>query len=265
MFYQLKKYAKVWYLLAVNTIQITFVNRWSNVLFFLGKLIRLAMSLLVLWLIREQIKLVGPYTIDQLIIFFLVYHWIDLLSQTIYRGVYNFGQLVRSGDFDLFFVKPINILFLTLTGRPDVNDALFLLPSLIATIIIGSQIHVVLSVASVLWFLSLFINGLLIATGLHIFVLVIGIVTVEVDGIVWLYRDLLQLGQIPISLYGEPLRFLLFFLVPIGMMTTIPAEVLLAEQPTFHLLIVYAVGISFFLASLLAWRWGLKKYSSASS
>ncbi len=262
---RLSVYYKFWIIVAKNSLQETFVNRWSNVLFITGKLLRLVMALFFLWLIQTNVKQFGAYSSQELVIFFLTYHWIDLLSQVFFRGVYMFRQQVVNGEFDLTLVKPIHPLFQALTGKPDINDAIFLIPSMIATYVIIQRLGITFELNDMLWFGVLFLNGFLIATALHIWVLIIGILTTAVDGIIWLYRDLLELGQFPISVYREPMRFLLFFFVPIGLMTTIPAEILTNHNPSFSLPIVFGAGISFFVVTLKAWGWALKRYSSASS
>lgn len=258
-------YLKIWGIFGKNALQETFVNRGSNILFMVGKTIRLAMSVLFLILIRQNIQTFAEYTSDQLIVFFLTYQFIDIITQVIYRGVYIFSNLVRSGEFDFLLTKPINPLFRALTGKPDINDFIFLFPNIALSLYILSFLNLTISIWSVIWYLILIINAFLVATALHIFVLVIGILTTEVDGVIWIYRDLSYMGRFPVSIYMEPLRFALFFLLPIGMMITIPTEVLLGLQPSYSIFWAFFVGIGSLLVSFRVWLWALKQYSSTGS
>jgi ABC-2 type transport system permease protein len=262
---RINTYYKVWKMFALNAWQETFINRGSNLLFMLGKIIRLGVSLLFLFLIRENIDNFAGYTTDQLVVFFLTYQFIDLLSQVFYRGVYIFSNLVRSGEFDFLLSKPINPLFRSLTGKPDINDAFFLLPNLVVSLYIFSILDVTFTLQSLFWYLILLINSMLIVTAIHVLVLVVGILTTEVDGVIWIYRDLNSMGRFPVTIYMEPLRFILFFLVPIGAMITIPTEILLGLEPTYSALIASAVGITIFTLSLQIWKWALRQYSSTGS
>lgn len=258
-------YFTIWKTWAFNALQETFVNRGSNALFFMGKTLRLAMTLVVLLLIKQNIKTFSGYTGDQMVVFFLVYQFIDNIAQSLFRGVYMFGRQVKNGEFDFDLLKPINPLFRSLMGNPDINDVIFLVPSTAISIYILSTLDLNITLASVLAFILLLINSLLIATALHIIVLSIAIFTTDVDGVVWMYRDLSRLGQFPISAYLELMRYALFFLVPIGMMITIPAEILINTQPTYSIGIASAVGVSFLAFSLWLWNTALKNYTSASS
>jgi ABC-2 type transport system permease protein len=260
-----KTYFKVWSITASNAVQETFVNRGTSVLFFVGKSIRFLMVLVFLMLVRQTTKQFGSYTTDQMIVFFLTYQLLDLLGQIVYRGVYSFGNMVKSGEFDFLLSKPINPLFRALTGSPDINDVIFLFPSMIISGFIFSQLHVNITFSSILWYLILLINSYLIITALHIIVVTVGILTTEVDGIIWMYRDLVRLGQFPISVYGEPLRSILFFIVPIGIMITIPAEVLIQIPTTYSIFGAMGIGLGTLFISLRLWNWGVKQYSSASS
>lgn len=262
---RIKTYLKVWSIFGQNALQETFVNRGSNILFMLGKVIRLAMSLLFLFLIRENVTVFAGYTSDQMVVFFLTYQILDIVTQVVYRGVYIFGNLVRSGEFDFLLTKPINPLFRALTGKPDTNDLIFLLPNVLIAGYILSILDLQITFWSSIWFLALMINAFLVATSLHILVLVVGILTTEVDGIIWIYRDLSHMGRFPVTIYMEPLRFALFFLIPIGMMITIPTEVFLGIEPSYSILGAFLVGFSSIFVSVEAWNWSLKQYTSTGS
>ena len=195
----------------------------------------------------------------------MVYQFIDTVPQILYRGVYLFSNLVRTGEFDFMLLRPINPLFGALTGKPDINDALFLIPSTALSLWIISQLSLTITTASVALFSILMLNSIILATALHILVLVVGILTTEVDGVIWMYRDVSRMAQFPVSIYFEPLRSLLYFIVPVGIMVTIPAEVLLGKHSLYVVLFSCLFSGGFMFLSLKLWNWSLTKYQSASS
>ncbi len=242
-----------------------FVNRATNLLFFMGKIIRMGMSLLFLFLIKNQVAQFSKYTTDQVIIFFLTYQFIDTISQVFFRGVYLFRSRIVRGTFDFMLLRPINPLFQALTDHPDLNDAIFLIPTTIFSIYIVTTLDVQITLNSFLLYLLLLINAFMIAAALHILVLVVGILTKNIEGFIWIYRDLMRLARFPITVYLQPLRSILFFLIPIGMMISIPSEILLGIEPTYSILIAIITGVAIMIVSLQLWKWSLKKYNSASS
>ena len=258
-------YLKIWQLNASNTLQEFFVNRYTHILFYLGKVIRLGMSLLFLYLIKDQISQFSDYSPDQVIIFFLTYQFIDLFAQVIFRGVYLFRARIIRGNFDFMLLRPINPLFQALTDHPDINDALFIIPTTILSIYIATTLNIQVTLASLLMYLLLVFNAMMIATSLHISILAMGILTKDIEGLIWIYRDVMRLARFPVTVYLEPLRFALFFIIPVGLMITVPAEVLLNLTPAYSIWITIATGITSVWISLKLWKWSLKKYTSASS
>jgi len=250
---------------ASNALQETFVNRGAHAMFFLGKTIRFVMATVFLLLIRNNVTEVGGYSADAMIVFYLTYQTIDTLAQVFYRGVYEFGNSIRTGSFDGILTKPINALFTVLTGIPDVNDAFFFVISTAVSIYLVATADLSITLSSSLWYLFLLGISFLIATGIHIFVLCITLLTTDSNNVMFTYRDVSRLGQFPITIYGELIRFSLFFIIPIGLMVTIPAQVLLNLELTYSILFTTLFGIAFFTASIQTWNWTLKKYSSASS
>jgi len=260
-----RKYSRFWWIVAGAAWQTAFINRWSNGLFFLGKVVRFATMLLFLWLLTQNAQQIGDYDINHIVIFFLTYHILDLCAQIVFRHVYSFGQDIQSGFFDFYLAQPINALFRALAGWPDLNDTLFLIPTLLVSGWIIAALDITITVQNaVIYGLMLFNSGLII-TALHIFVVSAAILVVDVSGLVWLLRDVTRLGQFPVTVYVAPLRFVLLFLVPVGVMITVPAEVLIGNNPTVNLLAATGIGIGFFIASLFTWQIALQKYSSASS
>lgn len=259
------KYVLLWTTLATNALQETFINRGTNALFLSGKIIRFSFSLFFLWLLRNTITAFSSYTVDQVILFYLTYQFIDTAAQIFYRGVYLFGNQIKSGDFDFALAKPISPLFQSLVGKPDINDAVFLIGTTVFSLFIASQLEVTVTTSSALLFSLLLINSFLIATGFHILVLCAGIFLTEVDGIIWLYRDITRLGQFPVTAYLEPLRSLLLFVIPVGVLFTVPVEVLLGLLNPMGALLACMFGVGFLALTLKVWSSSLKQYQSASS
>jgi ABC-2 type transport system permease protein len=132
-------------------------------------------------------------------------------------------------------------------------------------VIIISDLNLNITFASLTWSLIFIVNAVLISTALHILILCLGVVALEVNSAIWLYRDLSRLGQFPIVIYTELIRFVLNFVVPIGIMVGLPAQLLFGGKPSVPLATASLLGVVFFIGSLWVWKKSLKKYSSASS
>lgn len=209
-------------------------------------------------------KNLAGYSKDQIIFFYLSFNLIDTLSQLFFREVYRFRDLLITGNFDLVLTKPVNPLIRVLLGGFDIFDLPIAFFILIAVIYYGSlNLHPSL-INWLLYFLLIF-NGLIIATAFNIFVLGLGIISTSVDHLVMVYRDLSSMLRIPADLYIEPVRFLLTFAIPLGVMITFPPKALMGILSVQMILISYLLSFISLALGIKFWGYCLKHYQSTGS
>lgn len=249
--------------MARNAITSWLSKKEAFLIFLLGKVIRYSFYFTFLYFLVSNTNGLAGYTGYQVLFFTATYTLVDTISQFLFRSVYTFRQLVVSGDFDLVLVKPVNPLFKTLMGGADPIDLVTLPPIIFVVIYIGSFLDP--SFIDILYFLILLLNGVLISTAFHIFVLSLGIITLEVDNTIMIFRDVFSMGRLPIDIYKEPLKSLLTFVVPVGLMFSIPSKAFIGLIGPMGVLSTLIFGFGLFMLSLKFWDFALKKYTSASS
>lgn len=260
---KLKKYLKVWWLMSRNSFTMVLGQKLALSVFLTGKILRFIFFFGFLYFLLLGNSTLAGYSGNQIIFFFLTFNLIDVITQFLFREVYNFRPMIVNGDFDLVLVKPLNALFRVLMGGADVIDLVTIPPLIILTIYYGSLLHP--SVLSTLYYVLLLANGFLIATAFHIIVLSFAIVTLEVDHTVMIYRDLTSLGRLPVDIYKEPLKAFLTYLIPVGIMITLPAKAAMGLVAPTGILVAFLVGAVALLVAFRFWNYALTKYSSASS
>jgi ABC-2 type transport system permease protein len=258
-----KKYLKIWWMMSRNSFSMVIGQKLALSVFLIGKIFRFVFFFGFLYFLLLGTKTLAGYTGNQAIFFFLTFNIIDVITQFLFREVYNFRPMIINGDFDLVLVRPLNALFRVLMGGADVIDFVTIPPLIIATIYVGSLLHP--TFLSILYYLLLLANGFLIATAFHIIVLAFAIVTLEIDHAVMIYRDMTSLGRLPIDIYKQPLQAFLTYLIPVGIMITLPAKALMGLVGPGGILLALLIGIAALLISLKFWNYALTKYSSASS
>lgn len=257
------KYIRLWYMLTANSFMAILSSRFGSVLFLIGKTLRFGFFIVFLLILFTKTQFLSDYTVTQMLFFFLTFTLIDTTTQLFFREVYRFRPMVVSGDFDLVLVKPMSPLFRALVGGADPLDLLMLLPYLGALLFIITQLHV--TIAGILFYLLLFINALMIATGFHILVLALAILTTEIDHTIMIYRDLTSMGRVPVDIYHEPLRSVITFVIPVGVMMTFPAKAMLGLLTPASVLFSFILGGLFLTVCFRIWNYSLSRYASASS
>ncbi|OGH37886.1 MAG: hypothetical protein A3B44_03795 [Candidatus Levybacteria bacterium RIFCSPLOWO2_01_FULL_38_21] len=260
----LVKYIKLWFMMTGMVSQNAFVSRFGAALFVLGKLIRFTFFLFFLLVITSRTQTIQGYTLWQVVLFYITFNLIDSVAQFFLREVYRFRNYVVSGNFDYFLTKPVPVLLRLLFGGSDVLDVPIIALSVGFIFVALSNIGSITTPDILVYFLLL-INGFVIAMSFHILVLAIGILTTEVDNTLWLFRDLTQMGRFPIDIYKNPLRQIITFIIPVGVMVTFPAKAAMGLLSFNAFLISFLVGGMFLYFSMRFWKFSLKRYTSASS
>lgn len=259
----LKRYFKIWLIMSRNSFLAVFNQKAALSIFLIGKLLRFFFFFGFIIFLLKGTKSLAGYNLNQTLLFFLTFNLIDTVSQFLFREVYRFRPLIISGGFDLVLSKPVSALFRSLMGGADIIDLITIVPLTIATFYIARLLNP--SFMQGIFYVLLIINGLIIASAFHIFVLGLGIISFEIDHTIMIYRDLFNLGRFPIDIYKEPLRGILTFLVPVGIMVSFPAKAIMGLMTPMGVIWSLIFGVLILAFSFRFWNFALKKYTSASS
>jgi ABC-2 type transport system permease protein len=256
-------YLKIWLKMSKNSFLIVLSQRLVFSIFLFGKVLRFIFFFGFIFFLLQGTKELAGYNLNQTLFFFLTFNLVDVCAQFLFREVYRFRPLVVSGGFDLILTKPTSALFRSLMGGADVIDLVTVPPLIIALYLIGQTLNP--SLIQVVLYLVLLFNGLVIAAAFHIGVISLGIITLEIDHAIMIYRDLVNLGRFPIDIYREPLKSILTYFVPVAIMITLPTKALLGLVTPKGVVISFGVGMLAIFLATRVWQFALKQYTSASS
>lgn len=171
---------------------------------------------------------------------------------------------VWSGRFDFTLLRPVDIQFQASLRywRP-----LALVDLALGLAVLGLAL---LQLGAGLSLIRLLTFGLALASGL----IILYAVLLALTGLVfwspgflftWLFEALFQLARYPLGLYPGWLRLALTWVVPVGLMTTVPAQALTGKLSLEMLLGSLALAVALLLGASALFRTGLRRYASASS
>ena len=81
----------------------------------------------------------------------------------------------------------------------------------------------------------------------------------------WIFDSLFQMARYPVGIYPGWLRFALTWIVPVGVMTTVPATALSGGLRAPVLIGTVVLALLFLAGASALFRFGLRRYASASS
>lgn len=265
MLASLRKLFRIWLLMAKMAAQDQLTTNWGGFLFLIGKIFRFLFFFLFLFSVFSSSLSLAGFSREQVILFFLVFNLVDVTTQFLFRGVYVFRWRIVHGDFDLDLVKPWPSFFRPLFGWTDILDFLTLIPLVGYIIIYVLYNQLAHSFPAVILFGVLFLNSILIAFAFHLVVSTVGVMTTEIDHLIWIWRDFFNLARFPTDIYPIGIRLLLTFLVPAVLIVTVPTKILMGFLSWPFVGFSFIIGVGLVWLSLKFWRFGLTRYSSASS
>jgi ABC-2 type transport system permease protein len=256
---------RIWLMVSSRAAQSQLTTRWSGLLFLAGKIARfMFLYLFLLNVLKNKSTFVG-YSKEQMIVFYLIFNLLDIMSQFIFRGVYQFRPLVVSGNFDLDLLRPLPSFFRPIFGWTDILDLITLIPlwSYFVWYLISNNL--VANSRDLFLFFIFFLNSLILAFSLHLLICAICLLTTEIDHLIMVYRDLTSMARFSTDIYSKTIQFSLTFIIPIIILMTVPTKVLFGFLSWPWLILSIFIAIMFLLISLRFWQYALKRYSSASS
>jgi len=171
---------------------------------------------------------------------------------------------IWQGTFDFTMLRPVDKQFL-ISFRHWRIFALFDL--ILALGVLGTAVHLMgtsLSVGVIVSFLITLLAGIGL---LYAALLAFSALVFWNSGFLftWIINDLFQLARYPVGLYPGWLRLILTWIIPVGMMTTVPAQALAGTLSPAMLMLSVLLSLGALIGTSWLFRRGLTKYASASS
>lgn len=171
---------------------------------------------------------------------------------------------IWQGTFDFTLLRPVDKQFLVSFRH---WRFLMLFDLLLSLIVLGYAIHLMQTTLTLNAVLSFTITMLASVTLLYSALLIFSALVFWNSSFLftWIINDLFQLARYPVEIYPGWLRLVLTWIIPVGLMTTVPAQALSGRLSWGWL----GLTLLFTLVVLFGASWlfhqGLKKYTSASS
>lgn len=232
--------------------KVTFV---TNVIFMMLNNASILVQWIILFHLQEE---VGGYTMREIMLLWGTTAVSYGLSHVLFARIFSLPELIISGKLDAYLVQPKNILLGVMTSATNVSAIGDLLYGLVVIGIFCSDVS------------GLYLFPLFVLTGTVIFVayaLLLGSLSF------WFVRmDILSgqmmMGMVSFATYPDGIfrgvsRFLLYFIIPVGMAVYHPVHMMISFDVRM-LLTVLAYAFLLGTVAVTVFYRGLRRYSSSS-
>jgi ABC-2 type transport system permease protein len=229
-------------------------------------------SMFLLWLlmfqaIYSQVDSIGGWNKGQTIIFLGTFSLLNAINMTFYFfGVIGIPNKIRNGELDHYLTKPVNpLLRITFENmNPGSIPLIFLSIGIISYG--ASLLDITIHAATILLYVFFIVIMAILYYDMEIIVRTIPFFVISATSIERLEIAGLDLCmRVPGVLFRGVLKVLFYFVLPYGIMATVPTQILTYSISGDMIFISILVVFVFSVFTLWFWKLGLKHYKSASS
>jgi len=221
-----------------------------------------------IFLLFERFGNVQGWTVFEIFMSYAIIGMCSAVAMCFARGFDVFATMIRTASFDRIMVRPRGTVLQVLGSGFDVKRIGHFLLSVIVLIIAIAGVDVQWDLARAIMLVNMVIGGSIIFAGVHMLEATAAFWTV--DGLefasIFTY-GISQHAIYPLNIFPRGIIIFLMFIIPFGIVTYLPMQYLLGK--IYGIGWLYAVmplaGVLFILPCLLAWRVGVRRYSSAGS
>lgn len=252
-------------LLKIN-LQMSLAYRADTLINILISMLWLGWELLSLNIIFSNTVKLGGWGIGELIALLGVFRFVNtFMVALIWPNTEKFNASVRDGSLDYTLLQPVNSLFMVSFSRITVWRGWELLLSFT---LVGVGLNMSGSYTnplSLLTFIVLVLSGALVIYSLWVVLISLTFWFTKFDNNVTILQALLDSGRYPATVYPVWLQVIVTFIVPIAVATTVPLQGLRGELSAWQVLMFLGISAAAFMLATQVWKFGVRRYSGASS
>jgi ABC-2 type transport system permease protein len=191
---------------------------------------------------------------------------IEGLMNTLFTAnIMELPERVRRGDFDWHLIRPLPTLFYTSFRRTSIENIGNLLGGFGLLLYALHQLTTSVSIINILSLLVLAVSGITIYYAILIIVSTLVFVLDRLE-FLWGFNVLLSEPlTVPFDIFPRAPRAVLTYLIPLAFIVFVPAQAITGRLASWHIALSLVFAVVFLMLAHLAWKAGLRRYSSASS
>jgi len=175
------------------------------------------------------------------------------------------SESINTGMMDMYITKPINSQFMVSLRKVEVSSILSIFAGIgmiVYALIMSGR---TLSISRVALYAFTILNGLLIMYSIYFILSCLSFWFIKTEFVEQIHTILCYFSMRPAEIYKGFIRFVLFYILPYGLMITISAKSAIKEVTLKEYGVFLVISWGLFSLTGLMWKYSLRKYSSASS
>ncbi len=234
----------------------------------LHSLLNFATGVLGLIILFSQVQTVQGWNLSKSLLLLGVYLVLGALRNLFIgsslEALAGLGGEIWTGRFDFTLLRPVNVQFLASCRTWRIFSLFDLVLGLGVLSVSISRVSHEFTPVHLLEFLIALIVSVVVLYA--VLLLLTSLVFLSAGFLfTWIFDSIFQMARYPVGLYPNWLRFILTWVIPVGIMTTIPAQAISGELSTRVLMASGGLALVVLVGASYLFHRGVRHYSSASS
>jgi ABC-2 type transport system permease protein len=207
------------------------------------------------WSKYQMVLLLGTSMVMQRILF--GFFW---------SSIFEMGRNIRTGNFDFYLAQPGNVMFMATTRKLDPDSLLNSIVAISVVIYACKQLHLEPSFGQVMLYILMLISGVILQYSILVISISLAFWLTSAQGIEGIYFTLSEFSRLPRAAFKGPVsRFLFVWALPVVIVTNVPANLFVAGFNFKSAAWLFGSAVAWFIAAVIVFHRGLRRYTSASS
>lgn len=266
-----KRYVKYYLLFWKFAFNLQFAYRFDTFVIIISVLSYNILDFLFYKISVDRLTTLGGWTVAELIVLAAVANLFWMVVKILYENNFEVAiEKINSGDYDFYLLKPISIQYLSFFFPPDFIKVSFL--PLVFFFLwlayrVDSAVFTGLNGLVLINFGISFIITVITNYCLSLLVVTMSFYAERVDQILGFFDKMQDFMKYPLEIFHGFFKIVLGVILPVGLFSGIPTKILLGKVDNVSetLFQYFCLMLIFVIISQLAWKAGLRRYSSASS
>ena len=264
----MRRYLEIWGIMLRNSLIRELSFKANFILWMVVEVLWFCGQIVFFGIIFGQVDRIGDWSNWEVILLVGTHQMIAQLFQAFFFvNVSNIPELVRTGRLDSLLVLPIDSQFAVSTKQFGLDSVLNAILGGIVVIVSLMKLQITPSPGMIALYLVAIGFGVAVHYSIMLTLAAISFWIVRAQGLVYGYFNFMNIARYPDSIYPRVFKFIFSWIVPVVVVSNVPARLLVKSfnQPWGLMAKLVIASTIIVCLSRAFWTFALRRYSSASS
>jgi ABC-2 type transport system permease protein len=205
---------------------------------------------------------IAGWSVLEMYILMAVFSLLDTFTWSFfYQNMREYTESIFSGKLNMLLTKPIDTQFMLMTQTNSLNNVFRFFIGIGVLVWAVPQLEVQIAPQTWLIFIAMFMIALAFIYFLWFFLSTLAFWVEKLDNINNMIPAMRRVWQVPRQVYTGATTILLTIIIPIGLVVSVPSEIIVNRAAPFWMLYLIGAAIVMYVISRWFFKYSIKKYS----